>query len=179
MDTIELAMPSPPPAEAVRYTQPADPDNPDAPRMGIVKIGDVEWSTVIPPESGEVRPAYDAFIEAGGVPEEYASPPPPGPAARQAVVAAMAELAINGDDITGVETAVNVMAAMALEPHIFWIFFSAEQPDTAYLPFVQSPGFDADVTDRQTSYFEVQVTQRGTGEPAVPASLTLSVQRVQ
>jgi len=62
----------------VRYTEPANPEAPDAPRKGIVKIGDTEWNTPLPPpESGEIREAYERFLADGGVPEEYVPPPPP------------------------------------------------------------------------------------------------------
>jgi hypothetical protein len=104
---------------------------------------------------------------------------PPAASTRQAIVVAMAELAISGDEVSGIEASVNIGAAMALEPHLLWLFFATSQPDASYLAFVQSPGFNVDVTDRQADYFEVTVTDRATGDPAVPVSLSISVQRVQ
>lgn len=94
---------------------------------------------------------------------------------RSASVVAMAELQVNGFEISGVEQSVNVAAAMAMDVNVFWIFFS--QSHETYIPFVQAPGYNADVTDRQPDYIEVTVTDRNNG-PAAPASLSISVQKV-
>lgn len=96
-----------------------------------------------------------------------------------ASVSAMAELKVDGDEISGVETACNVGAAMSPDVGLYWVFFSHPEPDPAYLAFVQSPGFAADVTLRETDFFEINVTNRLTGEPAMPVSLSISVQRVK
>ena len=104
--------------------------------------------------------------------------PDPG-AVRTPSVVAMAELVIDGDFIGGIETAVNLSMAFALEPHLFWVFFGESQPNTAYIVFAQSSGFNVDVTVREADFFELTVTDRLTGEPAVPTTLSISVQRVQ
>jgi hypothetical protein len=105
------------------------------------------------------------------------APTPTAP--RQVVVVAIAELTITEEVVSGVETSVNIGGAFALEPHDFWIFFGQPQPDASYLVFVQAPGFYADVVDRQPDYFEVQIRDRVTNEPAAPSSFSISVQRVQ
>jgi hypothetical protein len=148
------------------------------PLGGIEAIIDGVGMTVPDDMENRDRLAIAAWEADGNVIEPYI-PPEPAPVIRQAVVVAMAELVIIADEITGVETSVNIGAAMALDVNVFWIFFAADQPDAAYLPFVQSPGFDVDVTDRQTGYFEVSVTDRATQSAAVPASLSITVQRVQ
>lgn len=68
----------------VRFTAPAGPEDPDVPRMGAIAINGVEWSTVIPPLAGDLRAAYEQFLERGGIPDE---PAPPVPAPPPRVVA--------------------------------------------------------------------------------------------
>jgi hypothetical protein len=97
---------------------------------------------------------------------------------RRPTVVAMGELLVTESEILGIETAVGLGFAFMVDVNIAWIFFATPQPDTAYIPFVQSVGFNADVTDRQADYFEVTVTDRSTGEPAIPQSLSISVQRM-
>ena len=114
--------------------------------------------------------------------EAIVEPDPNAPApgvVRTPSVVAMAELVVDGDFIGGIETAVNLSMAFALEPHLFWVFFGESQPDTAYIVFAQSSGFNVDVTVREADFFELTVTDRLTGEPAVPTTLSISVQRVQ
>jgi hypothetical protein len=115
-----------------------------------------------------------AYLEA----VQDTSAPPPAPSAT-AGVSAMAELVVTGEEITGFETAVGVGFGMVLDVGIFWLFFAVPEPDTSYIPFVQSPGFNVDVTDRSTDYFEVTVTDRLTGGAANPARLSISVQRIK
>jgi hypothetical protein len=90
-----------------------------------------------------------------------------------------AQLTIAGDDIQGIEKAVGLSAAMALEPHIYWLFFTNSEPDTDYLPAtVMAPGFNADITyPLNTDFLEITVTDRTTGEPATPTQLIVSTQR--
>jgi hypothetical protein len=93
-------------------------------------------------------------------------------------VAGMAELTINGDMIEGVESSVNIGAAFPLDVNVFWFFFAQPQPDTKYLAFVQAPGCNVYVTIREADFFEITVTDRATGEPVAPTSLSISIQRV-
>jgi hypothetical protein len=105
--------------------------------------------------------------------------PPPVVTTRTATVEAMAELVVTEYEVTGVDTAVNIGAAFPLTPDYYVVYFLTPQPDAAYLAFVQSPGFNVDVTWREPDYFEIQVTDRLTGEPATPTSLSITVQRVR
>ena len=92
----------------------------------------------------------------------------------------MAELLVTPEgEVTGVDTSVNIGAAFPLTPDYYIVYFQTPQPDTNYLAFVQSPGFNVDVTWREADFFEIQVTNRLTGEPATPTSLSITVQRVR
>lgn len=104
------------------------------------------------------------------------APPPPAPALAPRMLA-IAQLTIEGEVINGIETAVGVGFAFAIDINVYWIFFPEPEPDADYIVFVQTPGFNADVTDRQTDYFEITVTDRATGEAAAPTRMSLSVQR--
>ena len=88
------------------------------------------------------------------------------------------ELTVVDGEVSGFETSSGLGFAMALDTGVYWIFFTTPQTDTSYIPFVQSTGFNVDVTDRQTDYFEVTVYDRSTNEPAEPATLSISVQRI-
>jgi hypothetical protein len=108
---------------------------------------------------------------------------PDAPAAntpRTVSVEAIAELIVTPEgEVTGVDTSVNIGAAFPLTPDYYIVYFQTPQPDTNYLAFVQSPGFNVDVTWREADFFEIQVTDRQTGEPATPTSLSITVQRVR
>jgi hypothetical protein len=108
---------------------------------------------------------------------------PDAPAAntpRTVSVEAIAELLVTQEgEVTGVDTSVNIGAAFPLTPDYYIVYFQTPQPDTNYLAFVQSPGFNVDVTWREADFFEIQVTDRLTGEPATPTSLSITVQRVR
>jgi hypothetical protein len=118
-----------------------------------------------------------ADLVAAHDPDAVPSAPPAPPTV---TVAAIAELAVNGDEIAGVGTVANFGGAMALMPGVYWVFFADPQPDTSYVPTVQTPGFDADVSyPLNPDYLEITVTDRATGEMAVPSRLVLDVKRVQ
>ena len=99
-------------------------------------------------------------------------------ATAQPIIIAMAELTVVDFDLTGIESSTCLGAAFFIDTGIIWVFFSQVQPNTQYLPFAQCPGFNADVTAREVDYFEIKVTDRATHQPAMPGSVSISVQRV-
>lgn len=97
-----------------------------------------------------------------------------------ATVTALAELAVDGEEVSGVGVVANFGGAFQLMPGTFWVFFANPQPDTNYAVSVQVPGFNADVTyPLNTDYIEITVSDRATGEAATPSRLILDVKRVQ
>lgn len=109
----------------------------------------------------------------------WAEVPTIDPNAPTTGVIAAAELGTAGGEVTGIESACGIGFAMMIAEGVFWLFFSTPQPDSKYLPFAQSPGFNVDVTGREADYMEVTVTDRATNQPAIPASLAITVQRTQ
>lgn len=119
-------------------------------------------------------------LHQSGVPIEDFVPGPASIAPARPELAAQAQLAVNDDEIAGIETSVGLGAAMVLDVGLFWLFFSEPQPDTNYLPIVQAPGFNADVTyPLNADFLEITVTDRATGAAAVPTQLIVSIQRVR
>jgi len=92
---------------------------------------------------------------------------------------ALGELSVIDGEISGLELAAGVGFAFAIDVGVYWIFFSTPQPDASYVATVQSSGFNVDVTDRQADYFQVTVTDRSTGKPASPATLSIDVKRIR
>lgn len=119
---------------------------------------------------------YAKLIAAGTVIEDYVEPPPVPPS--NPTVIGIAELKIVDDEVSGIDTSTGLAAGMVIDVGVIWVFFLNSQPNTSYLTFVQSNGFNVDVTDRQEDYFEITVTDRSTNTPITPASLSISIQRV-
>jgi hypothetical protein len=104
-------------------------------------------------------------------------PPPPPPVAR---LAAIADLAVEADVVSGIETSTGFGFAMPLDTGLYWVFFAEPMADTAYFATVQAPGFYADVTyPLNPDYLEITVTDRASGAPANPGRLLISVMRTQ
>lgn len=121
--------------------------------------------------------AYDRgfLVRPGEEPPPIDLTPPP-----QVVLAALAEVCIENDELTTVGNAVNFGGGMILAPGIVWIFFAEAQTDVNYVPTVQSSGYNVDVTyPLNETYIEVTVTDRVSGEPSTPSRITLDVKRVQ
>lgn len=111
--------------------------------------------------------------------EEIKAAPAPSQLPR-AVVTGLVELAIEGEDVSGVGTVVNFGGALLVEPGRIWSFFSEPQPDTNYIVTAQAPGFNADVNyPLNPDFIEITVTSRVSGEPVNPPRLVLDVKRVQ
>lgn len=103
----------------------------------------------------------------------------PDPYASTTSVIAAAELGTAGGEVTGIESASGIGFAFMIMDGVFWVYFNSPQPDAKYLAFAQSPGFNVDITAREADYLEVTVSDRATNQPAIPASLAITVQRTQ
>lgn len=112
------------------------------------------------------------------IPPEIENEPPP-PSIPSAVIIAMTELKVIDFGFSGIETAIGLGGAFFIDVGIIWVFLSEVQDDNLYLPFAQCPGFNVDVTARELDYFEVTVTDRVSNQPAMPGSISISVQRVK
>ena len=119
---------------------------------------------------------YKRLVTEGTPIEDYVAPPPPTPVTPTLI--GIAELKIVDDEVSGIDTSTGLVAGMVIDVGVIWVFFLNSQPNTSYLTFVQSNGFNVDVTDRQEDYFEITVTDRSTNTPTTPGSLSISIQRV-
>ncbi len=141
--------------------------------MWSLETGEVftpdDWTDAQKEALADLLAAHDP----DAVPSEAPAPP-------TVTVAAVAEIEVEGEEVSGVGTVANFGGGMALMPGTYWIFFAEPQPDTSYIPTVQAPGYDADVTyPLNVDYLEITVTDRATGEMAVPSRLVLDIKRVQ
>jgi hypothetical protein len=66
-------------AASARYIEPLDVNAPEKPRNGVLTIDGVDWFGPLPPNSGDLRATYDAWIASGGTVEEYIAPQPQSP----------------------------------------------------------------------------------------------------
>jgi len=170
---------------SVRYTEPANPENPDAQRSGVMTVdyGDkvMEWAGPMnPPTAGDLAALLQAWKDEGNTPAEPEPELPPAPQARTASVTALADLLVEADEVTAVGIVANFGGAFQLMPGVFWVYFSTPQPDENYTVSAQAPGYNADVTyPLNTDYIEITVSDRVTGEAATPSRLVLDVKRVQ
>lgn len=140
------------------------------------------YTTEVPPLEENCRWNWDEMAwEPYAPPPEPAPEPEPEPLPPAPSLIAIAELHVENGEVTGIESASGIGFAFMMDEGCFWLFFSNPQPDTKYLPFVQSLDFDVDVrvTARETDYLEVSARSRSTNEPAIPEGFAITVQRTQ
>lgn len=105
--------------------------------------------------------AEDGFIEApdwvsnGTIYDgfEFTNPVIPDPEIAPAVQIlgpiSAATLSISAGEVTGIETSVNFGAAFMIDTDMYWVFFTAPEPDTNYLVLGNCPFV------RYTDYIEI------------------------
>lgn len=137
------------------------------------------YTTTVEPEEG-TRWSWETMAwEAYTPPPDPEPEPEPEPLPPRPSMIAVTELIVADGEVTQVGLSAGVGFAIMIGDGVFWVFFSETQPNASYLPFAQSPGYNADVTAREADYLEVTVTDRATNQPAIPASLAITVQRTQ
>ncbi len=67
--------------------------------------------------------------------------------------------------------------AMQMDTGKFWLFFDDEQPDTSYAVYAGSSQGLVNYTDRQTTYFELSVTDGGAAIDPSEFSINVTVTR--
>lgn len=105
---------------------------------------------------------------------------PPVPAiaspSRTAQLTATGVFFIANGLLLGMETAVGISAAFALEPGVYWIFFTDAQPDLAYSYNVTSSSGTINVSMRGEDMLEIRAFEGGV--PTDPLEMSIQIARV-
>lgn len=157
--------------------------------QGGIKTGDQLEQNEIEITEAQYHQALDGMAEgkiisvSGGV-FEVIDPPPPepdpepdsGPPVRIPQISAVASLKIADGMINGIETAVGLSLAIAIDVGVYWVFFTEPQPDTSYIWNVGASSGTINVSMRDETM--MQLTALDGGVPADPSEVSIQVFRV-
>lgn len=104
-------------------------------------------------------------------PEEPDRPPVP-----QIVAVATLQVNVAEGVINGIETAVGLSLAFAIDTGVYWVFFTEPQPDMSYIWNVGSSSGTLNVASRDLTMMELRAYEGGA--PADPSEISIQVFRV-
>lgn len=122
----------------------------------------------------EVGPGWAWDGEEFTAPEMADQPPPPAPSTP--VCVATATLSVSEGVLEGVETAVGLSMAFAIDVGVYWVFFSQEQPDMNYNWNAGASSGTINVSSRDLTMMELRAYDGGA--PADPSEISIQVFRV-
>lgn len=121
---------------------------------------------------GEVVDAEEGFAEQALIDSAAAQVAAP----RIPQVVAVASLQIADGMVNGIETAVGLSLALAIDVGVYWVFFTEPQPNTSYIWNVGSSSGTINVSMRDESM--MQLTALDGGVPTDPSEISIQVFRV-
>lgn len=121
-------------------------------------------------EPVELTPEEVAEYEAG----QGAEPPPPSPTP---ILIASGIFQVADGNVSYSGQPAGIGFAMQMDTGKFWLFFDDEQPDTSYAVYAGSSQGLVNYTDRQTTYFELSVTDGGAAIDPSEFSINVTVTR--
>lgn len=136
----------------------------------VFRLGGVVQVLVLQPYAeGEEPPP------AGAMPQPPV-PVPPAPSNPQIIAIAALQVNVGEGLITGIETAVGLSLAFAIDTGVYWVFFTEPQPDMNYIWNVGSSSGTLNVASRDLTMMELRAYEGGA--PADPTEISIQVFRV-
>lgn len=142
--------------------------------------GGVVVNVIVAPEDFELDGFTLVASETAQIGDAYAdgvfTPPdaePPIPALPSPVLIASGTFQVAGGEVTYSGQPAGISFGMQLSTGVFWLFFTEEQTDTSYAIYAGSSQGLVNYTDRQTTYFELSVTDGGA--PIDPSEFSINV----
>lgn len=126
--------------------------------------------------NGELIDAEDGFEEQAAI--DQSSGPPVTVPASQPSIAAIAALQVNlvDNSVSGIETAVGLSMAFAIDTGVFLVFFTEPQPDMNYIWNVGASSGVINVVSRDLTSMELRAYDGGV--PTNPSEISIQVFRV-
>lgn len=90
---------------------------------------------------------------------------------------AIADIYISEGSVSFVTTSAGIGGAFYIDVGTYWVFFSAMQPDTAYMPLCYNHNHTVFVSEKYEDFFVVTALYEGV--PSDPVSLSVEVKRVK
>lgn len=151
----------------------------DALEAGEVEITEVQYQEALAGIlEGKVVSVDGGFSVA--FPEEPEEPEPEPeedrPLTPQIITVAALQVNVVDGVIGGIETAVGMSLAFAIDVGVYWVFFTDPQPDMSYIWNVGSSSGTVNVASRDLTMMELRAYEGGA--PADPSEISIQVFRV-
>lgn len=149
-------------------------------RVHCPTVGDSYQGVRLVPRMFQFGQQEDISFDGTNIVVTRIAPAPPEPGTKPPVLVASAlSITVSNGDISGVDGAFNLVAAIYLDVGQYMLLFLAPQPDASYFALVSGSAPNFTIAEQTADYIIIQAMTDSPGSPIDPERFSVQVFRME